>query len=251
MAKRISGFDEAGHLPNNRAGRLPADPLGLPRQRAGITPQMHGRYPDYDVLSNAGHWDALTRDEILSRVHDVPVVRFFDEREQICLRALLDVLLAQDAEPRIPVLEAIDARLHIGQGIGYRYADMPDDGTVWKLVAAGADEEARRRGAPSYADASEPLKLEIAADFADGTLHGRPWDGLNVSRAWSIVTRDAVTAFYSHPWAWNEIGFGGPAYPRGYMRLGPGEAGADPNEAHEATSRDPVLDTQEDRRAAR
>ena len=25
--------------------------------------------------------------------------------------------------------------------------------------------------------------------------------------------------FYSHPTAWNEIGFGGPASPRGYVRL--------------------------------
>ena len=30
-----------------------------------------------------------------------------------------------------------------------------------------------------------------------------------------------LAAFYSHPWAWNEIGYGGPAYPEGYMRLGP------------------------------
>ena len=28
----------------------PADPDELPRQRRGKTPQMHGRYPDYDVL---------------------------------------------------------------------------------------------------------------------------------------------------------------------------------------------------------
>ena len=34
--------------------------------------------------------------------------------------------------------------------------------------------------------------------------------------------RSVLAAFYSHPWAWNEIGFGGPAYPRGYARLGPG-----------------------------
>ena len=27
---------------------------------------------------------------------------------------------------------------------------------------------------------------------------------------WSLWTRYASTAFYSHPWAWNEIGFGGP-----------------------------------------
>ena len=32
--------------------------------------------------------------------------------------------------------------------------------------------------------------------------------------------RMILTGFYSHPWAWNEIGFGGPAYPRGFMRLG-------------------------------
>ena len=32
--------------------------------------------------------------------------------------------------------------------------------------------------------------------------------------------RYACTAFYSHPWAWNEIGFGGPAYPRGYKNIG-------------------------------
>ena len=36
--------------------------------------------------------------------------------------------------------------------------------------------------------------------------------------------RGVLGAFYSHPWAWNEIGFGGPAYPRGYARLGPGSA---------------------------
>ena len=29
--------------------------------------------------------------------------------------------------------------------------------------------------------------------------------------------------YYSHPWAWDEIGFGGPAYPRAYMRLERGE----------------------------
>jgi hypothetical protein len=32
--------------------------------------------------------------------------------------------------------------------------------------------------------------------------------------------RYACAAFYSHPWAWNEIGFGGPAYPRGYENIG-------------------------------
>ena len=35
--------------------------------------------------------------------------------------------------------------------------------------------------------------------------------------------RTAAEAYYSHPYAWDEIGFGGPAYPRAYMRLEHGE----------------------------
>ena len=37
-----------------------------------------------------------------------------------------------------------------------------------------------------------------------------------MKHAFQLVMRQACSAFYAHPWAWNEIGFGGPAYPRGY-----------------------------------
>jgi len=36
-------------------------------------------------------------------------------------------------------------------------------------------------------------------------------------------TRYACTAFYAHPSAWAEIGFPGPAYPRGYKNAGVGK----------------------------
>jgi hypothetical protein len=70
-------------------------------------------------------------------------------------------------------------------------------------------------------------------------LYGGSWEKLNISRAWSVVMRMALSAFYSHPWAWNEIGFGGPAYPRGFMRLG-GIGSREPFETPGATSEDPV-----------
>jgi hypothetical protein len=50
--------------------------------------------------------------------------------------------------------------------------------------------------------------------------------------------RYACSAFYSHPWAWNEIGFGGPAYPRGYKYLALGAR--EPWEVPERDARDPV-----------
>ena len=33
------------------------------------------------------------------------------------------------------------------------------------------------------------------------------------------LLHDIVSAYYAHPTAWNEIGFGGPASPRGYVRM--------------------------------
>jgi hypothetical protein len=54
-----------------------------------------------------------------------------------------------------------------------------------------------------------------------------------------------VQAFYSHPWAWNEIGFGGPAYPRGYGAFGSPDLGEKESwEAEESVHYDPVRDAQ-------
>jgi hypothetical protein len=244
-----SDFREAHHLPNRRLPeQAHADPYDLPRQRRGITPQMHGRYPDYDVLEQQEHWDEVTREMILDRVHNVPEIRFFDNEELETLTVFADLFLAQDSEPRIPVMEYVDEKLFEGQLDGYQYFDMPDDRETWRRVARGLDEEARRRGAERFALLSPDDQLEVVHDFDNGKLHGGVWDTLNVSRAWSVVTRHLSQQFYSHPWAWNEIGFGGPAYPRGYSRFGSPHlqsAEREEWEGKEAYERDPVQDTKE------
>jgi hypothetical protein len=238
-------FREPGHLPKRRGEQALADPNDLPRQRRGTTPQMHGRYPDYDVLEQASHWDEVTRKVVLDRVENVPEIRFFSPLEAATLKSFCDCALAQDSEPRIPVLSYVDEKLFSGGGDGYQYFDMPNDGETWRVVARGLDEEARRRGAGDFAAADDELRIAIVHDFSKGDLHGGAWHHVNVSRAWSIVMRYCVQAFYSHPWAWNEMGFGGPAYPRGYARFGsPHLEGAD-REAWEpapAYERDPVRD---------
>ena len=225
-----------------------ADPGGLPRQRRGITPQLHGRYPDYDVLEQAEHWDEATRATILDRVENVPAVHFFTEKEAETLTAFCDVVLAQDADPRIPVLNYIDEKYSTGSLDGYQYADMPDDREVWKLVAEGLEATARERGAESFALATFELQHRICDDFAHSRLRGGVWERLNTARAWSLVMRGCVDSFYSHPWAWNEIGFGGPAYPRGYSRFGSPHLDAAEREeweGEEVVSVDPVRDVRE------
>jgi hypothetical protein len=208
---------------------------------------MIGRYPDFDVFDAAGTWDRATKRIVLARLAPPGPLRFFTPAEEPTLRAFCDTVLAQDDEPRVPVAEMVDAKLADGRLDGYQYADMPDDRDTWRLVLRGLEFTASTRPAMTSFPVSSPAAREsVVAAFAAGTLSGGPWEHLNVSRAWSVVMRATLAGFYSHPWAWNEIGFGGPAYPRGFMRLGgPGADGAggrEPFEKPGASDRDPVGD---------
>jgi hypothetical protein len=216
----------------------------LPLQRKGVVPQGRGRYPDYDVLAEADHWDEVTRRVVLGRVHEVPPLRFFDEREARTIGAFCDRITAQDDEPRIPVLHYLDEKLHEHNGAGYQYFDMPSDQQVWRTIARGLDEEARTLGRDSYASLTQHEQNEVCHRFDKGDLHGGAWATLNVSRAFKIAVRDICEQFYSHPWSWNEIGFGGPAYPRGYAAFGNPTLGEEEHwEAKEAVDVDALRDT--------
>jgi hypothetical protein len=237
------------HLPNRRPDRQPPHPSWLPRQRRGTTPARIGRYPDFDVFDAVDTWDPATRRVIEDRMALAGrPLRFFAAEEEPTLRAFCDTAMAQDEEPRVPVAEFVDDKLASGRLDGYQYADMPDDRDTWRLVLEGLDETARLRyGVPGFPDAEAAQREEVVDAFSKAQLSGGSWQRLNVSRAWTVCMSAVLTGFYSHPWAWNEIGFGGPAYPRGFMRLGPVSI-LEPFETPGATQEDPVRAVREDRR---
>jgi hypothetical protein len=243
MAGKTRDLRLADHLPNLRPDGQPAPPEELPRQRNGITPQMHGRYPDYNVLDEVEHWDEATRRAVLPRIEEVPPIRFFTRHEVQTLGWFCDVVLAQDREPKIPVLNFVDAKLFAGELDGFRHAGLPDDRETWRQVAVGLDAATRQHGCDDFAGAPEEIQRRVVQAFSDGELRGEVWDSLSPKKAFSVVMRAVLSAFYSHPWAWNEIGFGGPAYPRGYARLGAGQR--ESWEGAPAFETDPVSDVKE------
>jgi hypothetical protein len=181
------------------------------------TPGAGGsRFPGFDVTDQAGAWDPVTTPVVLGRLTPAPAV-FFTSEEVETVQALVDRLLAQNEEPRVPVVELIDTRLVRRAGDGYRYEDMPEDPEAWRASIAGLEVDAVIRHGRRFADLERGRQLRLVEDVR--TTAGR-WHELPAKRVFSLWMRYACTAFYSHPWAWNEIGFGGPAYPRGYKNLG-------------------------------
>jgi gluconate 2-dehydrogenase subunit 3-like protein len=97
---------------------------------------------------------------------------------------------------------------------------MPPDPQAWRETLAALDEDAHEAHGQSFGLLPVRQQAALVQAVFDAGSNGRKWHGWPGSQVWSLWTRYACAAFYSHPWAWNEIGFGGPAYPRGYKNVG-------------------------------
>ena len=186
---------------------------------SGPSSGVDDRFPGFDVLGQAPHWDRVTADLVLSRSGPPPEIKFFTTAERACASALLDHLTGQFREPRVPVLQIIDARLAAGETDGWRYDDMPEDGQAWRDTLSYLDADAKARCGSSFAEAAEADRHHLIQAIQD-QASGDTWHGLPAKHVWSLWTRYACTAFYAHPAAWAEIGFPGLAPPRLQERRG-------------------------------
>ena len=209
---------------------------GHHRAGSGASSGVDDRFPGFGILSQVPHWDQVTADLVTSRTGIPPAVKFFTATEEACAAALLDLLLDQHDEPRVPVLQMVDARLAAGETDGWRYADMPEDGQAWRDTLSFLDADAARRCGTTFAEAPPDDRADLVQAVQDQGSGGT-WHGLPAEHVWSLWTRYACTAFYSHPAAWAEIGFPGPAYPRGYKNIG-----VDKPEPYEVRDVRPAID---------
>lgn len=204
---------------------LPRDPsTGEPLRQ---TPQP-GYYSGFTTMSQEAFWDQATRDVVTMRVEQPPPIRFFTADQATFWRTVFDHLIPQydrTPERRIPIVEPLDERLYQNRGIGYRFETMPPDREAYQLGERAINAEAQKRFGGDFIylshhqqdlvmQAIHDKKAKAAADV---------WKQMSISRFWQLLMQDALEGYYSHPWAWDEIGFGGPAYPRAYTRLERGE----------------------------
>jgi hypothetical protein len=188
-----------------------------------------GYYPGFHTLDQRKFWDARTREVIVDRVTNVPPIRFFTEEQARLMEAICRHILPQDdrdEQHRIPILPWIDQRLYDDSHDGYRYEDMPPDREAYRLALQAIDEISRKLHGRAFTEIGDREQDELLQTIHDGNPPAAHeiWSRMPVERFWMLLVQDCVTAYYSHPFAWDEIGFGGPAYPRAYMRLERGEA---------------------------
>lgn len=187
-----------------------------------------GYYRGFSTLDQKKFWDEATRNVVTSRTTDVPPIRFFSESEAQLMDAVIARIVPQDdrtPDKQIPILPSIDERLYKNELAGFRYEDMPPDREAYRVGLSAIDEMAQQRFQAPFVNLTIHRQELILKSLHDGKPDPEHpvWKQMPVYRFWALLAGDCVAAYYAHPWAWDEIGFGGPTYPRGYMRLENGQ----------------------------
>ncbi|MEO8937350.1 MAG: gluconate 2-dehydrogenase subunit 3 family protein [Burkholderiaceae bacterium] len=203
---------------------------------------MHeaARYPGYDVLAKRDtlSWDALTRQVIAKRLAAPQTPRFLTAAQWSAADAFCRRIVPQTGEPdAVSLVAQLDAKLFADHGAGFRDADMPYMREAWQWALDAIDVEAKTRHGHHFAALDDAAQDALITLMQHGELGGDHWRGMDPQTFFRRrVLVDVPPLYYSMPKAWNEIGFGGPASPRGYVRL---EADRlDPWEATQAVSGD-------------
>ncbi len=188
-----------------------------------MTDSPAGRYPGYDVMDkrDTQSWDQVTRDVIDRRLAVPREPRFFTSAEWDTLGALCVRIMPQpDDRPPIPLPAYVDAKITEHHQDGYRYATLPPQGEAWRRGLAALDAEAEEVHATRYHALDPDQQDALIGRMQAGELTVPVWGGMPCKTFFEHrVLADITHAYYAHPASWNELGFGGPASPRGYVRM--------------------------------
>ena len=136
-----------------------------------------------------------------------------------------------------PIAPWIDAELFENRDEGYRQEPMPFAQEAWRTGLRLLAEEALAQYGRAFADQDEATQVAFLTRLQAGQVDAARWTGFDAKSFFGMMLKTVAGVYYAYPQAWSEMGFGGPASPRGYVRIGLNEH--DPWEAREAGQRKP------------
>lgn len=179
-------------------------------------------YPNFNVLDEEKNWDPHTREIVDKRVQiqQFYSFKFFTQPEANALYQLCSVLLDDRSYPVIAfVVHHFDSTLKAGLGESQRKAGVPKQSVLIRDGLALLDQACIHEYGSTLDALEEEIKKEVVGKLMQGSFPPR-----SIRKKFPInefiqkISSEAVSAYYSHPTIWSEIGYAGPAYPRGYVR---------------------------------
>jgi len=181
------------------------------------------RYSEYDVLAkrDTQSWNPQTRDVIEQRMALAIPEGVLTERQLATLRAVKDRLCPDfPGRPPTSTVAMIVRRIARNESDGTRHHRLPGTSECWRQGLEAIEAEARLRRGHSFADLPADEADALLRCVQNGETQAAEWADLPPQLFWSYrLLADLVSAHWAQPQAWSAMGFGGPASPRGYVRL--------------------------------
>ena len=181
---------------------------------------MKSHYPDFDVLDEQEEWDEHTKRVVLGRLQEPTRKVFFSDYEVTIIKSLCTTFLDDDREDIMEYIVAwYDKKLYSALGEGEREANIPPEGQLVQAGLKALDTAALVLYGHSVAELPREVRAGLLRELQSGTIGADMKWACKVQQAlFKKLLVNFTKAYYSHPTVWSEIGYAGPAYPRGYVR---------------------------------
>ena len=182
------------------------------------------RFPGYSTLKkwDSPSWNDATRTAVGHRLHHPPERTFFTPEEFTTLQALCDRIVPQsNVTDKVPIAAFVDHKMAANQTDGMQQDGEPTMQELWRRGLRALDAEAKLRFGAPFAELIGGRQDDVISFLQNKDVRASEWDDVPLDSFFkSRVLHDIVTYFYGMPQGWDLIGFGGPASPRGYVRMG-------------------------------
>lgn len=182
--------------------------------------EKNSLYPNFDVLALQDEWDIHTR-MIVNRRLGPFEFKLLSKWEQQMIKAIAGHLVYEDRDEILTWIAAhLDEQLNKPIGEAQRKPNISAQKTFILDGLKALEHWGKSKYLRAFLNLKTSQQLEILSQLEQGNLgQVELWDANWQKELFKKLLSLAVDAYYSHPWVWSEIGYGGPAYPRGYVRV--------------------------------
>lgn len=184
-----------------------------------MTIQRH--YPSFNVMDEREAWDDHTRSIVDSRLDILKNTYQFLTLDEAKLLELLSSLLMEEDRKDIILytIQHMDDTLHASIGESQRKHGVPEAKILIRDGLQKLEECAQSVRSTSFSQLTASAQMKVLEQVSSGTaLPDTVWATAHQKAFFQKILNFTIEAYCSHPTVWSEIGYAGPAYPRGYVR---------------------------------
>lgn len=179
----------------------------------------NSHYPGFDVMKEKENWDPHTREIVEKRLEQSPF-QTLSLDESITLTHISARLLDESRDPVLHyVVSHFDQSLTSNIGESERKASIPKAAVLIRQGLRAIDQYSTREYGAFFAGLKKEEQIDLLNKMKMNQIELSA-DGVQIpaKELFYKLLNESVAAYYSHPTVWSEIGYAGPAYPRGYVR---------------------------------